>query len=322
MEIEIAEGGEPLPRSGLELRDGWPRARGLLSGGHADALDERVASSRERGGVVRVARRAGKLVGAIVLRESPWDAEGLGVRAVGTVDLVALARGEDALPVLSRLVDALDDFSRERKTALDWLRADAGDASLQDVLLRRGFRAVELIFSLVRESEKLAPPAPAPRGVQVRRARAEDASWLRSLSASSFTESRFSDKEGPEGWNALVYSRWIDARMAQASEKLAFLVAEVDSEPAGFLIWKVHATPGASGLTGQVDLVAVSPRARGRGVGRALLDEARRISPPLAWVAADVYARNPLGLALHQRYGLEVAAASTYLHRWHEKATA
>jgi len=52
-------------------------------------------------------------------------------------------------------------------------------------------------------------------------------------------------------------------------------------------------------------------------VGRALLDAARTRSGPLAWVAADVYARNPPGLALHQRYGLLVSSAALCLHRWH-----
>jgi ribosomal protein S18 acetylase RimI-like enzyme len=237
---------------------------------------------------------------------------------VATVDLLALAAAEkEPVLVTSALAAELDAFARTSGTILDWLRLDAADTRVQEALVRRGFRVIDLIFSLARREGELARPAASPRGVTVRAAREDDVPWLRALSASAFEPSRFNDPEGPTGWNALTYSRWIDARMAQRGSSLHVLVAEVEGRRAGFLIWKVHETPGTSGLTGQVDLVAVDPAARGRGAGRALFDEARRLSPALTWVAADVYARNPLGLALHQRYGLEIAAASVYLHRWH-----
>lgn len=315
MTLEAACDPGPGALGGLVVRDGWPRALGLLEDGSA-AIDTRLAAARERGRV-RVVRREGAARGAIALRESPWDAEGLGLRAVTTVDLVALAPGdEEPRVLLEALAAELDAFSLERGSGLDWLRVDSSDGALLDVLLRRGFRVVETIFSLVAPDAELGRSPPPGPGVRVREARPEDAAWLRPLAAAAFTESRFRDPQGPTGWNELVYARWIDARLAQRSPTLRFFVAELEGTPSGFLIWKVQATPGVAGLTGQVDLVATDARARGRGLGRALFDEARRASPPLSWMAADVYARNPLGLGLHQRYGLRIAASSTYLHRW------
>jgi GNAT superfamily N-acetyltransferase len=255
----------------------------------------------------------------IAYRESPWDAAGLG-GPVATVDLVALApRERESRKVYAALADALDAFATERKTLLDWLRVDAANVPWQDVLLRRGFRAVDFIFSLASPVDRLSPCESPRAGVATRAAREDDLPWLRRLASVAFTESRFLDERGPPGWNAKVYARWVEARLSQVGEGLRFLVAELRGEPAGFLVWKIHQTPGTSGLTGQVDLVAVSPGARGHGMGRTLFDEARRTSPPLSWMAADVYARNPLGLGLHMGYGLEIGATSAYLHRWHTR---
>jgi ribosomal protein S18 acetylase RimI-like enzyme len=328
VDIEIAnDSGETVPA--LVLRDGWARGLGLLDeAATLRCVMARMRSTLDRKGLVKVATGNGGVWGAIALRESPFDSEGLGVKSVVTVDTIALARAvgtQYALgrAVLERLADALDAFCAERESTLDWLRVDSGDMDLLQALIARGFRCVGLVFSLARAQSELALPAPLAAGLAVRPVRpTEDAPALQRIASAAFTESRFRDTEGPQGWNAHVYARWIQARLGQLGDELRFLVAEREGKVAGFLIWKIHETPGTQGKTGQVDLIAVDPRFRGQGVGRGMLDEARRISPALEWIASDVYARNAPGLAVHQHYGLRIAAGSVYLHRWRQPAPA
>jgi len=294
------------------LYDAWSAVREPSS--VTAAVEGRLAAARASG-VVAVAHEGGAPLGVVGVRESPWDAEGLG-GPVATVDLLAVTKGCPVRQVTERLTDAVDQFSRDRGTIFDWLRQDERDAWTQVVLLQRGFEVRGCVLSLIAPTDRLAEPARVESGVSVRPASEADLPWVSRLAADAFSQSRFRDPRGPADWHRQVYARWVASRFAQRSDDLHVLVARHEDEPAGFLIWKVHTSPAVAGRVGQVDLVAVDPRARRLGVGRALFDEARRRSGPLAWIAADVYNDNPSGLALHQRYGLEVAAASFYLHRW------
>jgi ribosomal protein S18 acetylase RimI-like enzyme len=296
------------------LRDPWGAARDASR--VVAAVEGRLVAARASG-VVAFASEAGSPLGVVAARESPWDAEGLG-GPVTTVDLLALTTPAlpRALAVVERLADVVDQFSRDRGALLDWLRVDERDDHTLRVLLQRGFEVRGALVSLVAPTDRLAAPDAGEGGPTVRPASAADLPWLARLAADAFTQSRFRDPQGPAGWHAQVYARWVASRLSQRGDDLQVLVAELDGAPAGFVIWKVHTTPAVTGRIGQVDLVAVDPRARRRGVGRALFDEARRRSGPLGWMAADVYAANPAGRALHERYGLAVGASARYLHRW------
>lgn len=299
------------------LHDPWGATRDASR--VAAALERRLAAARTSG-VVAFAHEAGSPLGVVAARESPWDAEGLGGPVV-TVDLLALTAAAQprALPVVERLADVVDQLSRDRGALLDWLRVDERDDHTLRALQRRGFEERGALVSLVAPTDGLAAPGASAveGGPTVRPASTADLPWLSRLAADAFTHSRFRDPNGPDGWHASVYARWVASRFAQRGDDLQLLVALLDGEPAGFVIWRVHTTPAVTGRIGQVDLVAVDPRARRRGVGRALFDEARRRSGPLAWMAADVYADNSPGRALHERYGLAVVASSRQLHRWH-----
>jgi GNAT superfamily N-acetyltransferase len=74
----------------------------------------------------------------------------------------------------------------------------------------------------------------------------------------------------------------IEAEEILAEWDAAVVLAEIDGEPAGLLIWYV--ATGESYLAekfrryGKVDALVVATRHRGKGVGKALLEEAERLT--------------------------------------------
>lgn len=60
--------------------------------------------------------------------------------------------------------------------------------------------------------------------------------------------------------------------------------------------------------TGHLDQIAVAPAARGGGAARALLAEARRLSPGL--VTLDVNVGNPRAIAFYRREGFQTISES------------
>ena len=87
---------------------------------------------------------------------------------------------------------------------------------------------------------------------------------------------------------------WLRARLAQLEADGARLIAAFDEEaPLGFVV--------IDPATNWLDQIAVLPAAFGRGVARALLAEARALSP--ARINLDVNADNARALRFYDREG-------------------
>jgi ribosomal protein S18 acetylase RimI-like enzyme len=65
-------------------------------------------------------------------------------------------------------------------------------------------------------------------------------------------------------------------RAACQSPESSVVVAEDDGEVVGLVSYRVHAASAGMSEYGEVEVIAVDPACRGRGVGRALLDHAVR----------------------------------------------
>jgi putative acetyltransferase len=130
----------------------------------------------------------------------------------------------------------------------------------------------------------------------IRRARAEDAPVLASLSRAAIEES------AAEHYTAAQRAVWARRRTTAAHaryiEATTVVVAEVDGAVAGFASVALDAVDGL--VPGEVDQLFVAPQAGGRGVGRALLAEVERIARAAgiatlvthaSWRARPVFAR-------------------------------
>lgn len=127
---------------------------------------------------------------------------------------------------------------------------------------RAGYRLVDV--SVLFERDSSAPTtAPDP---SIRLAGAEDGERLAAGFAEVFTLTRFAvDPFFSKAAAAELHRRWI--RNSCAGRADAVLVAEADGKLSGFVTCRVD----KASKTGNIELIAVDPAARGAGTGRKLV---------------------------------------------------
>ncbi|HVP98677.1 MAG TPA: GNAT family N-acetyltransferase [Roseiarcus sp.] len=93
---------------------------------------------------------------------------------------------------------------------------------------------------------------------------------------------------------------WVEARLSGiAADRGAIIVGlGPDGPPAGFVTIDLK--------SGYLDQLCVAPAERGSGLARALLNEAKRLSPSL--IELDVNEANPRALSFYKRERFKVAA--------------
>jgi dTDP-4-amino-4,6-dideoxy-D-galactose acyltransferase len=229
------------------------------------------------------------------LEPLPWDTEHFGFE-VGRVVPARPTQKE-----LARAVEAA------RASGIACLYLGCPVDALQSVTwaARAGFRLVDLRVTLEREAApvsavaaRLASPAEIPGAV--------------ALARTTFGQSRFfADGQFPPRRVEDLYERWL--RRDLASEGGAVVVELLDGTVAGFASGRVEET----GI-GRIGLVAVASFARGRGVGRRIVEGlsgelARRGAQQLSVVTQ---AQNLSALRLYEGLGFQTASTSITLHWW------
>ncbi len=187
------------------------------------------------------------------------------------------------------------------KVAIDAI-ADA--ARLQDL----GFRVIDTGLQFVGAAAALSQTAPAQA---VRTARAEDRPHVEAIARAAFATSRFHlDPTFPKSLAASIKAAWACNYFAGKRGDL-LLVSPTDGVPQGFLL----ALRGGSGWI--VDLIAVAPTAKGRGIGRDLM--AALAATPIDGRAPDrllagTQAANGPALAFYARLSMTIESAGYVLH--------
>ena len=105
-------------------------------------------------------------------------------------------------------------------------------------------------------------------------------------------------------------------RDACSSSDSEVVVAEVDGELAGFVAHQLHPASPAMSTYGEVTVIAVDPAARGRGVGRQLLDHAvaalRDAEVPVIMVATGGDEGHSPARALYEAAGFQHLPTAQY----------
>jgi undecaprenyl-phosphate 4-deoxy-4-formamido-L-arabinose transferase len=230
-------------------------------------------------------------------RELEWDSHFWGF-PVGRVTTAELG------PEEARQVAAWCDRAGIRCA---YLLAAANDRATAVAAESVGFRPVDTRVTLVRP-----PGLPSggregrEAGAQIRPANPSDAEEVAALARRAHTDTRFFfDPNFAPRRAAEMYAAWVRRGFEDGGRHL--LLADGGEAVAGYAL--LTDDPPS------IDLIAVSERARGGGVGRALL-EAAITEHSEAPLRVATQARNVSALRLYQSGGFQVTATETWFHRW------
>ena len=230
------------------------------------------------------------------LRTLAWDSDFFGCR-IARLEDTGLEPGDVA--ALERAVAA---------EGIDCVYLLADEALPPDRALTAGFRPMDERVTLELEPV----PEIAPPGAAVRPAVAADGPALEDIAADAHRGTRFfADARFPRERCVELYRTWIRNSLRGSAD--AVRVVEDASGPAGYAT--AHLRPGR---LGEIGLVGVAARARGQGLGQAL------VGAVVHWLRAQGCARvrvvtqgqNAAALRLYTGAGFRVLRTETWYHRW------
>jgi RimJ/RimL family protein N-acetyltransferase len=221
-----------------------------------------------------------------------WDTEFWGVR-IGRVLQDTLA------------AEAVDDWAGLHDVACVYFlgRDEPGAAA----------RAEEAGFRLMDVRVALGRPAAALESSLLRPATPEDVEPLRELARGNHRITRFyADPNFPDERCDELYATWISRSVEGWAD--AVLVAELDGRPAGYV--SCHALEWGWGSIG---LIGVGPDARGRGLGRELVNGAVGWARErgLERVTVVTQARNVPALRTFEECGFRTDDVGLSFHKWY-----
>jgi ribosomal protein S18 acetylase RimI-like enzyme len=201
---------------------------------------------------------------------------------------------------------AIDGWCERQGVRCLYLLCRAEDAATVRVAEDRGYHLVDLRTTLRWQPGKEAAEAAG----RARPARPADVPALEAISRECYRESRFYNDPGfPRPLVTRLYETWI--RLSVEGWADTVLVTENHAGPTGYIT--CHRQGWRIGLLG------VSERARGEGVGRALVARA------LEWFQAQrapevlvtTQGRNAAALRFYQRSGFVLEAMELWYHKWY-----
>ncbi len=147
-----------------------------------------------------------------------------------------------------------------------------------------------------------------PSALELREARPEDLATVRTLTLAAYQQ--YAEIMSPGAWAAL--SDVVRRTLADPDPAATRIVAEQNRQLLGSVLLYPPATDAYRGLTGslewpEVRLLAVDPRARGQGIGRALMDECVRRAGAMGadWIGLHTSASLRVAIAMYERMGFE-----------------
>lgn len=209
------------------------------------------------------------------------------------------------------LADALGAL-RAAEYRLAYWAVPTGDAARVEAGLRRGGHLADEKLTYVRALEGGEPSPPQARFALEPFAGVRPDAALVSLAILSGAHSRFRrDPAFPAALADLLYTRWIE-RSVSGDIADEVLVARDGGETLGMI------TLGRAGPRGDIGLVAVSPEAQGKGLGRLLVAEAGRRFAAAGCTAAQVVTQgvNAPARRLYESCGYAIERSETVFHFW------
>lgn len=239
--------------------------------------------------------------GGALCRFLDWDTDFFGVRTA------RLRTGRLSRAQMKRALQ----WCRRRKIECLYFTVDAGDLPTIRVAEDHRFRLVDLRVTYERKAED--PGAvEAPAGVEFRLGGAKDIPALEAIAATAYRDSRFyADPKFKRALCDELYRVWIRKSCRDYAD--AVWVAQLRGAPVGYVT--CHLRPGR---LGEIGLVGVSGKARGKGLGGLLTREALRwfSSKGVERVSVVTQGRNVAAQRVYQRAGFLVGGVEQTYHLW------
>jgi len=235
-----------------------------------------------------------------------WDSEFFG-RRIGRVT---------ASRVTEKSIADIDAWCSAYRIECLYFLADSTDRPTTRLAQENDFRFVDARVTLDVRSTKACGPEDGATGSAVRRATEADIDPLKAIARRNHRDTRFYyDGNFPVQRCDELYETWIEKSCRGWAENV--LVAAKHGEIEGYISCHVR----TAGI-GQIGLAAVSEKARGRGVGRALLANAIRwfSEEGVDVVSVVTQGRNVRAQRLYQRCGFTTRSVELWFHRWSAEA--
>ena len=204
-----------------------------------------------------------ELPGAVVdVEKQEWDSAVL-KRACARIVAIRPAQGRPRLSL-----NGLGDELKKKNLEYVTVRWPEADRAVIDELDSLAWLKVDTIVNFEADLSAVSALAPAPE-IRVRQATSADESTIVSLAVASFKRSRFhADPVLNTEIAARVHEEWA-RNSVRGKVANAVLVVEKGGETVGFVTCKLGPDIGT------IELIAVSKRQSGQGLGQALVGAAR-----------------------------------------------
>lgn len=316
MRVEPFDGdGATLPR----LVSDWPFKPYRWADVPQEAIDA-FALSRLRATVARpnvwtVVTRAddGRIRGLTTLEWLSWDSRMLGVSAA-RVDFAVTGDYVSRRQACETLLDAASSEARARKHEHLSVRVDAGDDAAIHALEAGGLLSVDALLTFER-SVSAGPKIVVGSDPMLRDAREEDVSAIESIAAESFVDGRFhTDPSIPADVATSIYREWAAACCRRDAADAVIVAVGKSGQVEGFVACRMLPDTGVhlGRLTASIVLIATASVARGRGVGRQLVNAAFEWAGGCSAVTMQVgtQIRNTAAARLYEQCGFRLASGS------------
>lgn len=256
----------------------------------------------------------GPIRGLISLQPLPWDSDIYGMQMGKLGWFITEPCCTHEWEVKRKLVRAALEQAAEMGYRHLSARLHAEDHSGRHALEDCGFRVMDVQVTLERSVKEQQCPKPVWKAIDD--VQPEDLEVLKAMSATAYLRSRlFVDPHLPRSATERLHQQWVENDCRGRADKV--LVARLEGRPVGYIACLLHPEQEMYGLApcGDIDLIAVSPDGRGKGIGLSLVLAA------LAWfrervgrVIVKTQVTNIPAINLYQKVGFHLEQAHISLH--------
>jgi len=258
---------------------------------------------------------AGCLNGLAFLADLEFDSAIFGMRMGAIRPLYASGTATEQALAMAEIVSSVLLHARANGFHHLMARVPTSSYTAVHALEQSGFCTMGVQVTLAMKSALSNAGDQSSQGIAIRAFTETDLPFLQELSAEAYTESRlFADPHLPAEAVRHLHRLWVANDCHGRAAKV--LVADFKGEPVGYIACLLHRVEeDKESYVGDIDLLAVSLTARGKGVGSALVAAAAQwFRPRTTFVMVKTQVSNFGAIALYQRAGFQLAQAHVTLH--------